>query len=82
MGRINDVHNGLALCHLCHWTFDEGLLTMNKRYQLQTSPQVSQQFNLPGHLSTLDQRPLLTVERDLWPDTANFACHRRHRFRR
>lgn len=78
----DDVHNGLALCHLCHWTFDEGLMTVNKRYQLQTSPHLSHQFNLPGHLVTLDQRPLIApAERSLWPDTTNLAWHRRHRFR-
>lgn len=79
----DDIHNGLALCHLCHWTFDEGLITVNGRYQLQASPHLSHQFNRPGHLSTLDQRPLITPsERNLWPDTANLAWHRRHRFRR
>lgn len=79
----DDVHNGLALCHLCHWTFDEGLMAVNQHYQLQTSPHLSQQFNLPGHLSTLDQRPLLTPsERSLRPAIANLAWHHRHRFRR
>jgi putative restriction endonuclease len=78
----DDVHNGLALCHLCHWTFDEGLMTVNGRYQLQTSPQLSHQFNLPGHLVTLDQRPLITPsDANLWPATNNLAWHRRHRFR-
>ncbi|MCB9420136.1 MAG: HNH endonuclease [Ardenticatenaceae bacterium] len=49
----DDVHNGLALCHLCHWTFDEGLMAVNKHYQLQTSPHLRQQFNLPfGALRT------------------------------
>lgn len=25
----DDPRNGLALCHLCHWTFDEGLVTFS-----------------------------------------------------
>ena len=28
----DDPRNGLALCRLCHWTFDKGLLWVNTEY--------------------------------------------------
>lgn len=28
----DDPRNGMALCRLCHWTFDEGLLGVSQRY--------------------------------------------------
>jgi uncharacterized protein YecA (UPF0149 family) len=46
----DDPRNGLALCHLCYWTFDKGLVAFSERYQVKTSPQLAGQPNLPGHL--------------------------------
>ena len=36
--------NGMALCRLCHWTFDKGLLTVSARYHVVASPQLSAQL--------------------------------------
>jgi putative restriction endonuclease len=30
----DDLHNGMALCRLCHWTFDQGLLGVSSKYLL------------------------------------------------
>jgi putative restriction endonuclease len=32
--------NGMALCRLCHWAFDEGMVTVDGRYSVVTSPQL------------------------------------------
>jgi hypothetical protein len=58
----DDPRNGLALCHLCHWTFDEGLVTLTDRYQVKTSPQLAVTSNLPGHLVTFNGRSLIGPE--------------------
>ena len=34
----DDPRNGLALCYLCHWTFDEGLVILTDRYQVKRRP--------------------------------------------
>lgn len=34
-------HNGMALCRLCHWIFDEGLVGVSARYVVIASPQLS-----------------------------------------
>jgi len=45
--------NGLALCRLCHWSFDEGLMSVGKRYEVLVSKRVQVERNLPGHILTL-----------------------------
>lgn len=79
----DDLHNGMALCRLCHWTFDEGLLAVSPRYTLLTSPQLTNQHNLPGHLITLNKRPILGPDdQRLWPDRDALAWHHKEQFLR
>jgi len=78
----DDPRNGLALCHLCHWTFDEGLLSLSDGYLVKVSPQLPAAANLPGHLLTCNGRQLLgPAEASLWPFLDSVRWHRRHRFR-
>lgn len=78
----DDPRNGLALCHLCHWTFDEGLVTFSDQYEVKTSPQLTITPNLPGHLVTFNSRPLLgPVDNAYWPFVESIRWHRQHRFR-
>lgn len=73
----DDPRNGLALCRLCHWTFDKGLLGISGRYRIVASADLGSGENISGHLSTLWDRPIFTPEdRDLWPDTQSLAWHR------
>lgn len=77
-----DPRNGVALCRLCHWSFDEGLITFSDTYQAKTSPQLTAAPNLPGHLLTLTGRPLLgPADHTLWPFIASIRWHRREVFR-
>ncbi len=74
--------NGIGLCRLCHWTFDEGLLTLSGDYAIHTSPQLSQEPNLPAHLASLAGRRLLgPSDQRLWPNPAAVEWHRRQAFR-
>ena len=78
----DDPRNGLALCHLCHWTFDEGLVTFTDAYQVKTSPQLATTPNLPGHLLTFTGRKLVGPDDSaLWPFTASIRWHRGEVFR-
>lgn len=77
----DDPRNGLALCRLCHWTFDAGLLSVSDQYALLTATQLSVAPNLPGHLATLTGRNIfLPDDRGLWPDIAMLKWHRRYQF--
>jgi putative restriction endonuclease len=77
----DDRRNGLALCPLCHWTFDEGLVRFTDRYQVKTSPQLSGSANLPGHLLTFADRRLIgPTDDDLWPFLDSIRWHRQEVF--
>ena len=75
--------NGIALCRLCHWSFDEGLMSVGKEYQVLVSKRVQVEQNLPGHILTLRDRSIFTPEEDkFWPAQENLGWHRHNSFRR
>ncbi len=75
--------NGLALCKLCHWSFDKGLMSVSKKYQVLVSKRVMVEQNFPGHILTLTDRPIFTPEKEsFWPEQDNLHWHRRNTFRR
>lgn len=77
----DDPRNGMALCRLCHWTFDEGLLSVSSEYRVLTSPQLAATHNVPGHLLTLTGRGIIgPTEEFLWPDLDSLHWHRRNVF--
>ncbi|GAC1322562.1 MAG: HNH endonuclease [Chloroflexota bacterium] len=80
--RNDNPTNGLALCRLCHWTFDEGLLGADQSRIILVSPQLSARANLPGHLAQLARRPLIGPEdSELAPDPEALSWHRSNVFR-
>jgi putative restriction endonuclease len=75
--------NGLSLCRLCHWSFDEGLMSVGKEYEVLVSKRVQVEKNLPGHILTLSDRSIFTPDKQkYWPEQDNLNWHRRNRFRR
>lgn len=74
----DDIRNGMALCKLCHWAFDEGMLGVSQDYTVIASRQIGVDPNVPGILQTLPGRNILfPSERELWPALENLAEHRR-----
>jgi putative restriction endonuclease len=74
--------NGLALCMLCHWSFDQGLLGADRDRTILVSPQLSAHGNIPGHLAQLASRPLFPpAEPRLAPEALNLRWHQQHVFR-
>jgi putative restriction endonuclease len=51
--------NGLSLCKLCHWSFDEGLIGVNDQYKVMISSAVRTEQNMPGHMMALAERPII-----------------------
>lgn len=75
--------NGIALCKLCHWSFDEGLMSVDTHYDVMVSPAVKKDPNLPGHILTLSDRPIFRpIESRFWPAQESFDWHRKQRFRK
>ena len=75
--------NGMALCKLCHWSFDKGLMSVGKKLEVLVSKRVLVEQNYPGHILTLTDRPIFTPEQEsFWPAQDNLHWHRRNTFRR
>ncbi|MCI5150856.1 MAG: hypothetical protein D3916_15985 [Candidatus Electrothrix sp. MAN1_4] len=75
--------NGMALCRLCHWFFDEGLMSVGKHYEVMVSPVVRQGGNYPGHIETMTGRGILKPEKKVfWPELEYLEIHRKETFRR
>ena len=80
--RDDRLVNGMALCKLCHWSFDEGLLTVSQNYTVISSAQLFALDNLPGHLTSLRGRDIVgPAESRHWPDPRSLEWHREHVFR-
>jgi putative restriction endonuclease len=73
--------NGLCLCRLCHWSFDKGLMGVGKRYEVLVSDRVRTDQNIPGHVLTLQDRPIFKPDEDrFWPGRDNLQKHRKKCF--
>jgi putative restriction endonuclease len=80
--RNDDPRNGLALTKLCHWVFEQGLVTVTPTYEIRVSPELAAPYNTPGYLATLDGRRILLPEDErLRPDPDYLAWHVEERFR-
>lgn len=78
----DDPRNGMALCQLCHWAFDEGLLGVSTDYIVLTSGSLVADDNIPGHLVMMKGRPIIgPTEECLWPDKDSLNWHQRTVFR-
>ena len=73
--------NGLCLCRLCHWSFDEGLMSVGRQYEVLVSGRVRIDSNMPGHILTLVDRPIFKPQAErFWPGQENLERHRKVRF--
>jgi putative restriction endonuclease len=82
ISKNDDLKNGIALCKLCHWTFDEGLAGVSSKYTILLSSDLRTSLNFPGHLLTLQGRPILgPAETNLMPDPDFLDWHRQNKYR-
>ena len=73
--------NGLCLCRICHWSFDEGMMSVGRRYEVLVSNRARSDRNLPGHILTMSAREIIRPEeKRFWPDQDNLSWHRKARF--
>lgn len=73
--------NGLCLCRLCHWSFDEGLMSVGSKYEVLVSKRVARDNNFPGHILTLTGREIFKPgDKSFWPTQENLEWHRGKKF--
>lgn len=76
--RDDKPSNGLALCRLCHWSFDEGLMGVDKNYEVLISKLIKSEPNFPGHMMTLSGRMIFRpVSQVYWPAQEKLERHRK-----
>ena len=77
----DDIRNGMALCKLCHWAFDEWLMGVSDAYRVLIATQVSFDHNAAGALLNLKDRNIIAPKHETFrPHQNNLAKHR-ERFR-
>jgi putative restriction endonuclease len=80
--RNNDPRNGLALCKNAHWMFDNGLWSLTDDYQVIVAVGRFAEDN-PDQKGLLEYHGMkihLPADSAVWPNPANLAWHRKHRF--
>jgi len=74
----DDIRNGMALCKLCHWAFDNAMAAVGQKYEVMISNQVQQAPNTAGSLLALQGRGLIGPEdQKIWPYLPYLANHRK-----
>ena len=77
----DEVGNGLALCKLCHWTFDAGLVGISSKYKIEISKYLDDGENIAGHLGTFNKRDLIIPEDEkLHPQVEYIEWHHKNIF--
>ena len=83
ISKSDDVRNGISLCKLHHWSFDKGLISLSKTYQVLVSSLVVEQGPMEWWLTKLrDKSILLPEQNQLYPAQDALAWHREERLRR
>ena len=82
VNRNDDPRNGMALCGLHHWTFDQGLAAVAPDYQILVSPVVPPEQSGARPVRSLAGRELFKPDdRILWPAQSALSWHRKNIFR-
>lgn len=78
----DDPRNGLALCGLHHWIFDQGLIAVTPEHTIKVSPVLRLQEQHAAPVLALDGGKLFRpADRVLWPASVALRWHMEHVFR-
>ncbi|MCY3743486.1 MAG: HNH endonuclease [Candidatus Poribacteria bacterium] len=79
----NDVRNGISLCRLHHWAFDNGLISFDKNYEVIVSELMIERGPTEWLLTTLRGKSIwLPADEEYHPAQDALAWHREKIFRR
>lgn len=68
--------NGLALCKICGWSFENGLLGINEKNKVTTPTAIRLNGNLPGHLLIFSGRTISKLKQEAFrPSKENLQWH-------
>ena len=73
----NDVRNGISLCRLHHWSFDRGLISVDRNYKVIISEFMLERGPTEWLLTTMRGKSILLPEHnELYPAQEALAWHR------
>jgi putative restriction endonuclease len=75
ISRNDDPRNGLALCGLHHWTFDQGVVGVTEDYRITVSPVVLEEESVRSLLSLAGLRLRLPGSNHLRPAPRAIQWH-------
>ena len=82
ISRNNDVRNGISLCQLHHWSFDKGLISVDRNYKVIVSNLMLERGPTEWLLTELRDRLIrLPDDEHLYPAHEALAWHREEVFR-
>lgn len=74
----DDVRNGMALCKLCHWAFDRGMMSVSESFSVLLSRDLAKSTNAAGLLGVLEGRNFVgPKDSEVWPLPKNLVWHRK-----
>lgn len=85
----DDILNGLSLCHLHHWAFDAGWLTLQDNFKIQVSSKISSlsaDFGVMGKYDFIRafsdniSKLLLPKRKEIYPHQKAISWHRENKF--
>ncbi len=79
--KNDDIRNGMALCRLCHWGFDEGMMGVSDNYTVITSASINLTPNFAGSLQTLFGRSIIPPTDDSLRPAQEYLAEHRKRWR-
>ncbi len=77
----DDIRNGIALCKLHHWSFDEGLISVDNNYCVMITPLLSEQRPTEWLLTDLSNKQIMLPQNEtLYPAQEALNYHRDNKF--
>jgi putative restriction endonuclease len=77
----DDIRNGIALCKMHHWSFDEGLLSIDENYRVLTTTLLSAQRPTEWLLTELRNKQIVLPQNEsLYPAQEALHYHRENKF--
>lgn len=78
--RNNDPRNGIALCPLHHWAFDQGMLAVTDRYEVKVHAYAEEMPADEGFLALKGRGLRLPEDRRIHPAPVTIEWHQKHVF--
>ncbi len=79
VGGSDHPNNGLALCRMCGWSFENGLIGIGEKYEVLIPAAIRLNGNLPAHMLIFKDRGITKIKPESFrPSQDNLSWHRQN----